>query len=114
MEKYCLVNKKCTPCKGDTSAMSQMEVENFLHQLDEGWILTDQVHLYKKFLCKNFESAMDFANKIALIAEQEKHHPKLTIWWGSCEVEIWTHAINGLSENDFILAAKVAQAYATN
>lgn len=107
-----LAQKSCVPCSGVIPAMSPREIEDFLKQLSGQWALNKSGHLYKKFTYPNFIAAMDFANKITLIAEKEQHHPVLLISWGSCLVEIWTHAINGLTESDFILAAKIQQIYA--
>lgn len=79
-------------------------------QLREGWMLVDDAHLLvKEFRFKDFADAMAFANKVAAIAEEEQHHPDLAIAWGSVSIELSTHAIAGLSENDFILAAKIDQ-----
>lgn len=75
--------------------------------LDSSWTLDGHGHLHRTFKFRDFIESMDFANKIALLAEEEGHHPDLAISWGECKVEIWTHKINGLSENDFILASKI-------
>ena len=84
------------------------QAEVLQKQLHEDWMLVDQAHLLvREFRFKNFMQAMDFANKIATVAEEENHHPDLTIGWGSVAVELSTHAVGGLSENDFILAAKI-------
>lgn len=102
-----LTTKHCIPCQGGTPPLTSQEVQNFLEQLQNHWQLNTHGHLYKQYPFKDFISAMAFANHIAHIAEQEGHHPNLTIAWGSCAVEIWTHKINGLTESDFILAAKI-------
>ncbi|GAA5252899.1 hypothetical protein KNCP2_11870 [Candidatus Rickettsia kedanie] len=77
-------------------------------QLQSNWQVNGVGHLYKKYKLPNLVKAMEFANKITEIAEQEAHHPDFTISWGACNVEIWTHEIDGLTANDFILAAKIA------
>ncbi len=102
-----LANKKCIPCQGDVPPLPSQEVERLLAQLHSGWQVDEAGHLYKTYTFQDFMSALKFANEIALIAEQEAHHPDLTISWGACKVEIWTHKINGLTESDFILAAKI-------
>ena len=102
-----LSEKKCVPCEAGIPPMEEDAVNQFLKQLKADWLINSDGHLFKKFRFKNFMAAMDFANKIAIIAEEEQHHPDLKIAWGSCEVEIWTHKIQGLSENDFYLAAKI-------
>lgn len=107
MDNNSLVSKSCIPCQGGTPPLSKSETNSLLMQLANDWILNDAGHLYKLLNFKNFMAAMDFANKIAELAEKEAHHPDLTIAWGKCGIEIWTHKINGLTESDFILAAKI-------
>jgi len=77
--------------------------------LGGNWQIIQGHHLYKKFIFTNFIGALNFANKIAKIAEAEGHHPDLKITWGACEVEIYTHKINGLVDSDFYLAAKIEE-----
>jgi 4a-hydroxytetrahydrobiopterin dehydratase len=104
-----LTQKKCVACESDMPPLNKIEAEVLLKQVD-GWTLTDDAKkLTKRFTFKNFAHAMDFANKIAQIAENEGHHPDLEIGWGKVVVATTTHAIKGLSENDFILAAKIDQ-----
>lgn len=79
-------------------------VYKLLSELGNGWIISESNKLYKEY---NFMEAMSFVNKIAELAEQEAHHPDLTITWGKCIIRIWAHKINGLTESDFILAAKI-------
>ena len=105
-----LSEKKCTPCHGGIPAMDKDEANKFLQKLKNGWEINQPGHLFKEYKFNNFVDAMDLANKIAIIAEEEGHHPDLTISWGKCGIEIWTHKINGLSESDFILAAKIDKA----
>ena len=107
MKKTSLSDKHCVPCQGGMPALDETQREVLLSQLEPGWLCGAGGHLYKEYKFKNFKEAMSFANKIAAIAEQENHHPNMVIGWGMCGVEIWTHAINGLTENDFILAAKI-------
>jgi len=107
MNVMCLANKTCIPCKGGVPPLTAKEVESLLDLLRNDWQLNQAGHLYKKYEFTDFISSMNFANKIAALAEQEAHHPDLTIAWGICKVEIWTHKINGLTESDFILAAKI-------
>ncbi|AFC72089.1 pterin-4-alpha-carbinolamine dehydratase [Rickettsia rhipicephali] len=92
-----LSEKRCVPCEGGVPPLEKKEIDKLLVQLQSEW----------KYKFSNFIKAMEFANKITEIAEQEAHHPDLTISWGACSVEIWTHKIDGLTENDFILAAKI-------
>ena len=103
----CLAEKFCTPCQGDVPPLTTQEANKLLKKLENGWILNEEGHLYKQYTFLDFMSPMAFANKIAGVAEKEAHHPNLKIAWGKCTVEIWTHKIEGLTENDFILAAKI-------
>lgn len=107
MDNTCLINKSCVPCQGGVPPLKEKEIAKFLAELKEGWLINNAGHLYKEYKFNNFMDAMDFANKIAELAEREAHHPDLVIAWGIVKVEIWTHKINGLSESDFILAAKI-------
>jgi 4a-hydroxytetrahydrobiopterin dehydratase len=102
-----LAKKKCVPCEEGGEPLTREEAENLLVELD-GWMLIDDAHmLAKSFHFKDFAESMEFVNKVAAIAEEEGHHPDLTISWGDVGVELTTHAMEGLSENDFILAAKI-------
>lgn len=107
MESSNLTSKSCVPCKLTEPPLGKNAAEKLLQDLGGNWQINDKGHLYKPFKFRDFMTAMTFANKIAEIAEKEGHHPDLIITWGQCAVEIWTHKINGLSENDFILAAKL-------
>lgn len=107
MNNTCLINKKCIPCHGGIPPINQNEAGKLLTELKNGWQINDKGHLYKQYKFDDFMGAMVFANKIAALAESEGHHPDLTISYGHCGVEIWTHKINGLAESDFILASKI-------
>ena len=87
--------------------LNQLEIQKQFSNLKAGWRINNQGHLYKEYKFKDFTTPMEFANKIAQLAEKEGHHPDLKISWGLCSVEIWTHAINGISKNDFALASKI-------
>ncbi len=103
-----LAKKRCIPCEEGGEPLTPDQSELLMPQLSPEWILIDQGHLLvREFRFKDFASAMAFANKVAAIAEEEGHHPDLAISWGSVSVELSTHAIGGLSENDFIVAAKI-------
>jgi len=102
-----LATKKCVPCESGMPPATKEEAEKLVQRVD-GWKLSgDGKHVSKEFKFKNFLEAMGFANKITAIAEEEGHHPDLSIGWGRVGIELTTHAIKGLSENDFILAAKI-------
>jgi len=107
MSEACLIDKKCIPCTGGVPPLPSQKIEVFLKELGDGWKINAQGHLTKEFVFEDFLQPMDLANRIAKLAEEEAHHPDLTIAWGRCSVEIWTHKINGLTESDFILASKI-------
>ena len=102
-----LLSKKCTPCSGNTPKMSLESIKNYLSKLNNWEINENKEMIFKKFKFKNFKSAIEFTNLIANIAEEESHHPDISLGWGYCLIMIHTHAIKGLSVNDFILAAKI-------
>lgn len=103
-----LAKRKCVPCAAGTPPMLRDEADKFLKQLDN-WILADN-NIEKNFKFKDFEQAMKFVNKVAEIAEEEGHHPDILIHnWNRVKLTLSTHAIRGLSENDFVLAAKIDQ-----
>lgn len=100
-----LTKKKCIPCEGGMPPLEDKKVKELLRQIP-AWTLKNG-HLYKQFKFKNFVEAIKFVNSIANIAEQEGHHPDFSVHYKIVDVELWTHAVNGLSENDFIVAAKI-------
>ncbi|MFN4181689.1 MAG: 4a-hydroxytetrahydrobiopterin dehydratase [bacterium] len=100
-----LRKKKCLPCEGGVPPMRQDEVEKYL-ALVPGW-RKDGKWISKEYQFQNFMEAIEFVNKIAGVAEEEGHHPDIHIYYNRVRLDIWTHAINGLSENDFILADKI-------
>jgi 4a-hydroxytetrahydrobiopterin dehydratase len=102
-----LAQKKCVACEEGMPPLTRDEAQILLKQI-EGWTLSgDARWISKEFKFKDFKEAMVFTNKISDIAESEGHHPDLQVSWGKVVVELTTHAIKGLSENDFILAAKI-------
>ncbi|MDB5351776.1 MAG: putative pterin-4-alpha-carbinolamine dehydratase [Planctomycetota bacterium] len=103
-----LTQKKCVPCEGGVPRLTPEEAAGFLANVT-GWTLTaDGERIRKEWRVKNFMAAIDFFNRVAVIAESERHHPDLhLVGYRNAAIEIWTHAIGGLSENDFILAAKI-------
>lgn len=105
-----LVAKKCLPCEGGVAAYSREQAEEQLRQLP-GWTLTpDGRRIHRGWVFKNFVAGMKFFERVAELAEAEQHHPDLhLVGYREVTIEIWTHAIGGLSENDFILAAKIDQ-----
>ena len=101
-----LSEKKCIPCEGGIPPLDKNEIKRYLDVLNN-WELSDNLKISKLFRFVNFRHTMTFVNKVAEIAESEGHHPDLHVSYSTCVVELWTHAIHGLSENDFILAAKI-------
>lgn len=103
-----LTQKKCVPCEGGVPKYTREEAEEQLKKLS-GWKLTENgQRIRKDWTVKNFLAGMSFFEKVAELAEAEQHHPDLHLWgYKNLWIEIWTHAIGGLSENDFILAAKI-------
>jgi 4a-hydroxytetrahydrobiopterin dehydratase len=102
-----LASKKCIPCEGGTAKISVKTAQSMLQSL-HGWQLDkDDLSISKKFNFKNYYHTMAFVNLIAWISHQENHHPDMVVSYNSCEVKYTTHAINGLSENDFICASKI-------
>lgn len=100
-----LDQKKCVPCEGGVDKMSGEEIQSMLGQVDNWGAQNDKLH--KTFQFKDFMNAMKFINQMADVAEEEQHHPDFCVHYNRVDVTIWTHAIGGLSENDFILAAKL-------
>ena len=105
-----LSSKKCVPCQGDIPPFDKSEIHKFLKKVD-GWNVKsnkdESFYLTKEFTFKNFKESLNFVNKISRLAEEENHHPDVSFGWGYCRVKIFTHAIKGLAESDFILAAKI-------
>src|SRR5438067_1560796 len=107
-----LKDKKCVPCSSYVPPLSQEEKQHHLKMLGAEWSLTHETsRIERKFKFKNFKRALEFANEVGRIAEEEKHHPEIHLGWGHCDIEIWTHTNNNLVENDFIFAAKINEAF---
>lgn len=102
-----LAQKKCEPCDADTPPLQGTELDRYRGELSDRWSVENEHHLVGKFAFEDFIGALDFTNAVGRLAEEEGHHPEICLTWGRATVKIWTHAIDGLSENDFILAAKI-------
>lgn len=103
-----LIEKRCIPCEGGVPKLSIDDAKELLKKLDKDWALSsDGQRITRKFRFKNFDKVMSFVNAIAWIAEREQHHPDIELGYDYCNVNFFTHAIQGLSENDFICAAKI-------
>jgi 4a-hydroxytetrahydrobiopterin dehydratase len=101
-----LSEKTCVPCRGGVPPLTASEITP-LHAETPAWTVVDHHHLSREFQFKNFKTALDFVNAVGTIAEEQGHHPDIYLAWGKARVDIWTHKIDGLTESDFILAAKI-------
>lgn len=102
-----LIQQKCVPCEGGVDPLKREEFEKYLDQVKE-WQVVDDVQLLREFRFENFKQALDFVNKVGKIAEKEGHHPDIYLYeWRKVRLSLTTHAIGGLSINDFVLASKI-------
>ena len=101
-----LDEKHCVPCRGGVPPLRGEELEKLKSQVT-GWLVVNDHHLAKSYGFAGFQPALDFVNLVGALAEKEGHHPDLYLSWGKVDIQIWTHKIDGLTESDFILAAKI-------
>ena len=101
-----LASRNCVPCRGGMPTLRGAEIKEFAGELED-WDVVDEHHLRKNYKFADFREALAFVNRVGTLAEQQGHHPDINFGWGRAEITIWTHAIDGLSESDFILAAKI-------
>jgi 4a-hydroxytetrahydrobiopterin dehydratase len=101
-----LASRTCVPCKGGIPPLSGAELIALAHEVPQ-WKVIDGHHIVRTFSFPDFKQALAFVNKAGAIAEEQGHHPDILLSWGKAEVTTWTHKINGLTESDFILAAKI-------
>jgi len=101
-----LAEKTCVPCRGGVPAIKGKELSD-LHKQVPDWQVVNEHHLMRKFTFPDFRRALDFVNRVGEIAEQQGHHPDILLAWGRVEITLWTHKIDGLTESDFIIAAKI-------
>lgn len=101
-----LASKTCTPCRGGVAPLAGQELEALAKQVPQ-WKVVNGHHITRVFKFPDFQQALAFVNKAGAIAEEQGHHPDILLSWGKAEITTWTHSINGLSESDFILAAKI-------
>jgi 4a-hydroxytetrahydrobiopterin dehydratase len=102
-----LTEKRCVPCEGGAKPFDKKQIKGYLKQLPSGWKLIDDKKISKRFKFKSYPESVAFVNKVALIAQDEGHHPDMEVHYDNVVVEFWTHSVGGLSENDFIMAAKI-------
>lgn len=102
-----LSKKKCIPCEGGVPPLTEKEVTKYKRLISDDWKIIEKSKIAKELFFVSYRHTMDFANKVADLAEAEGHHPVMHLYFGRIMIELWTHSINGLSENDFILASKI-------
>jgi len=107
-----LAGKTCVPCKGGVAPLKGAELHSFSHQLPN-WNVVNELHVTRTFTFPDFKQALDFVNRVGAVAEEQGHHPDILLTWGKVEITLWTHKIGGLTESDFIMAAKIDQLHRT-
>ena len=101
-----LADKQCEPCKGGAPSLKGQDLAKFTKELGGGWNVVNEHHLEKEYKFKDFRDALHFTNRVGDLAEQQGHHPDIYLAWGKVKLTIWTHKIDGLTESDFVFAAK--------
>jgi 4a-hydroxytetrahydrobiopterin dehydratase len=106
-----LANRNCVPCKGGVPPLKGKDLADIHQQLANPaqWKIINDHHIVRNYKFPDFKSALAFVNRVGELAEQQGHHPDILLGWGKVEITIWTHAVDGLTESDFILAAKIDQ-----
>jgi 4a-hydroxytetrahydrobiopterin dehydratase len=104
-----LASRDCVPCKGGVPPLAGQELKDLEAELGNGWEVVDDHHLEKEYKFPNFVDALAFTQRIGELAESVNHHPNIFLTWGKVRIELWTHKIDGLTESDFIWAAKADQ-----
>jgi 4a-hydroxytetrahydrobiopterin dehydratase len=104
-----LAEKQCMPCKGGVPPLKDSALADLARQLNDGWHVVNEHHLEREFKFPDFRQALHFTNRVGELAEAQNHHPDIYLAWGSVKLTLWTHKAEGLTENDFIFAAKVDQ-----
>ncbi len=102
-----LAEKECVPCKGGTPPLKGAKLKELSSELSKGWKVVKNHHLEKEYKFKDFREALDFTNEVGELAESVQHHPDIYLAWGLVKLTLWTHKIDGLTESDFVFAAKV-------
>ncbi|MBA3569588.1 MAG: 4a-hydroxytetrahydrobiopterin dehydratase [Pyrinomonadaceae bacterium] len=101
-----LASRECVPCRGGVPPLKGEEIKKLLSQVN-GWEVVNEHHLSKAYKFEDFQEALAFVDRVGKLAEEQGHHPDLCFGWGRAEITIWTHKIDGLTESDFVLAAKI-------
>ena len=107
--RFALARQKCEPCEGGASALLDQEIREMASQQHGGWMVVENHHLSNSYKFQDFRQALEFTNRVGELAEAEGHHPEICVGWGRVKIDIWTHAVDGLTKNDFILAAKISE-----
>jgi 4a-hydroxytetrahydrobiopterin dehydratase len=105
--KIDLVNLDCQEYKEGTPPMDKSDIQSYISNLQPGWVVINDYKINKEFTFKNYNETVDFVNKVAQIADKQQHHPVQHVYFNKVIIELWTHSVNGLSQNDFIMAAKI-------
>ena len=106
MDEARLADRDCIPCRGGVPPLKGEETTRLLRELDRGWRVADEHHLEREYSFPDFRTALAFVNRVGELAESQGHHPDLYLAWGKVRVMVWTHKIDGLTESDFVFAAK--------
>ena len=101
-----LADKTCVPCRGGVPPLKGNELEK-LHRSVPAWNVVNEHHLQREFRFPDFKQALDFVNRVGAVAEEQGHHPDILLAWGKAGITLWTHTVDGLTESDFIMAAKI-------
>jgi 4a-hydroxytetrahydrobiopterin dehydratase len=101
-----LANKKCVPCRGGVPPLKGKELDA-LHKVVPQWSVIDEHRLKREYKFPDFVKALEFVNRVGTVAEEQGHHPNILLTWGKAEITLWTHKVDGLTESDFIMAAKI-------
>jgi len=101
-----LADKQCVPCRGGVPPLKGAELDR-LHESIPDWKIVNEHHLQREYRFPDFKRALAFVNRVGVVAEEQGHHPDILLTWGKAEITLWTHSVNGLTESDFIMAAKI-------
>ena len=101
-----LAERQCVPCRGGVPPMKGEQINQMSSQLPD-WQVVNEHHLQRNYRFKDFRESLDFVNRVSELAEEQGHHPDICFGWGKADITIWTHKIDGLTESDFVLAAKI-------
>lgn len=105
-----LAEKTCVPCKGGVPPLKGEELRKLLQQIPK-WKAVSEHHVTRVYPFPDFKKALDFVNRVGALAEEQGHHPDILLGWGKAEITLWTHKIDGLTESDLIMAAKIDKLY---